>query len=140
MCTVYGTLAASVLLLFSIQLSAAQADQGFTSEEKQVFHNYLDRVADKLVKNAVKQDGGIAWVNVTPDDKLEESIDFYGGNSGTCYFFLKAYAATHESAHLDTAKHCMSYILGQAKKDDLGLYFPDQGNGFFRGDAGPAYL
>lgn len=138
--TVYGTFAASVLLLSSIHPSAAQADQGFTADEKQVFHDYLDRVADKLVKNAVKKDEGIAWINVTPDDKTEESIDFYGGNSGTCYFFLKAYEATHETARLDTAKQCMSYILSRAKKDDLGLYYRDQGNGFFSGNAGPAYL
>jgi lantibiotic modifying enzyme len=119
---------------------ASRADQGFTSEEKKAFHEYLERVADKLAKNAVKKETGIGWVTVTPDGKQQESIDFYGGNSGTCYFFLKAYAATHEAQHLVTAKQCMAYILSQAKRDDAGLYFLNQQNGFFSGNAGPAYL
>lgn len=76
--TVYGILAASVLVLSPMQLSAARGDQGFTADKKQVFRDYLDQVA-------VKKDEGIAWVNVTPDDKSQDSIDFYGGDSGTCY-------------------------------------------------------
>jgi hypothetical protein len=56
--TVCGILAASVLLLSPMQLIAARTDQGFTMDEKQVFHDYLDQVAAKLVKNAVKKDEG----------------------------------------------------------------------------------
>jgi lantibiotic modifying enzyme len=131
------TFAACAVFALSI---TSRADQGFTSDEKKTFHEYLERVADKIAKNAVKKETGIGWVTVNNEGKEQESIDFYGGNTGTCYFFLKAYAATHEAQHLATAKQCMAYILSQAKRDDAGLYFRDKQNGFFSGNAGQAYL
>jgi lantibiotic modifying enzyme len=93
-----------------------------------------------LINNAVKKDQGIGWVRVTKEGKSEESLDFYNGNSGICYFLLKAYAATREKEYLEKAKEGMAYILSQGKRDDKGLYFYDRVNGLFSGNAGPGYL
>ena len=132
--------AAIAVLLFSYSVSVRAADKGFTKDEKKEFREYLDQVAAKLTKNAVKRDQGISWVSVSRDDKPDESLGFYDGDSGICYFFWKAYAATKESAYLDTGKQCMSYILSQAKRDSAGTYFYDDLNGFYEGNSGPAYL
>jgi lantibiotic modifying enzyme len=131
---------ATMLLLFSTALSIARAGQRFSPEEKKLVRDYLSQVAQKLTNNAVKKDQGIGWVNVSSDDKSEESVNFYDGDSGTCYFFLKAYAGTKNDQYLSTAKQCMAYILSQANRDDAGLYFNPRVNGFFEGNSGPGYL
>jgi lantibiotic modifying enzyme len=129
-------------LIWSLSLAngAAYADGKFTEAEKATFKNYFDQIARRLVKEATKKERGIGWINLSNEGKPEESVDFYTGNSGICYFLLKAYAATREKEYLDAANQGMDYILSQSKTDAKGRYFHVDRNGVFEGNAGPGYL
>jgi lantibiotic modifying enzyme len=129
-----------VLVFLSSSVGSVYADQRFTKQERETFKFYLNQIARKLVNNASRKEQGLGWVNVTAEGKPEESLDFYTGAPGICYFLLKAYAATRSREYLDAAQQGMAYILSQAKRDEKGLYFNPTLNGVFEGNAGPGYL
>ncbi|MGI8745518.1 MAG: lanthionine synthetase LanC family protein [Bryobacteraceae bacterium] len=129
-----------IVLALVFPLVKSYAVEKFSADERVRWKTYVDQIATTLTGKAVKRDQGISWVNVTQGGKNEESVDFYLGDSGICYFLMKAYAVTHESKHLDAANSCMAYILSQAKRDSAGMYLHDTQNGLFEGNAGPGYL
>jgi lantibiotic modifying enzyme len=107
------------------------AEGKFTDAEKAAFKTYIDQIAGRLVKDATKKERGIGWINTSSEGKPEESLDFYTGDSGVCYFLLKAYAVTRRKEYLDAAGQGMDYILSQGKSDEKGFYFRDGHNGVF---------
>lgn len=117
-----------------------QQYEQFTAAEKAAFKNYLDQIASRLVSEATTKERGVGWININSEGKPEESLNFYAGNSGVCYFLLKAYAATRRKEYLRASEQGMDYILSQAKRDAKGLYFHERQNGVFDGNAGPGYL
>jgi lantibiotic modifying enzyme len=129
-----------VFLFSGLLSSSILAKEKFTAAEKASFKENIDQIAHKLISNSIKKDTGIGWANLTKDGKTEESQDFYTGNSGICYFLLKAYAAIRYPEYLDRGKACMAYIQSQLKRDDKGLYLSHDYNGLFEGNAGPGYL
>jgi lantibiotic modifying enzyme len=125
--------------------ASVNANGKFTEAEKAAFKSYFDQIAHRLVKEATKKERGISWINISSEGKPEESLDFYTGDSGICYFLLKAYAATRQKEYLEAAGQGMDYILSQSKTDAKGRYFHEDHNGegrngVFEGNAGPGYL
>jgi zinc protease len=112
----------------------------FSAGERSQFRSAITRIGDRLLEDAVARADGLTWMTPTEAGPAIESFSFYDGSPGVTYFLLKAYQAVGDEKYLRAAERGLSHLLGQARRDQHGLYLDESSNGVFQGNAGPGYV